>query len=89
MGRYFVLAILMIAIGFAGYQIYGLFGEYRRLSSEAKTFEEEAGVLEGENKELEARAEYLANPENLINEIKSRFNYRLPGEKTILVAPEE
>jgi len=89
MGRYFIIAALTAAIGFAGYQIYGLFGEYRELSKEEKTFREESETLSQENDELGARIEYLADPENLINEIKSRFNYRLPGERTILVAPGE
>jgi hypothetical protein len=89
MGRYFVLAALTAAIGFAGYQIYGLFWEYRELSGEATALGEESETLKRENGELGNRIEYLAKPENLINEIKSRFNYRLPEERTILVAPEE
>ena len=89
MGRYFVFAALVAAIGFTGYQMYGLLQDYRDLSDRSVAAKSESEALQKENEELKGRIEYLAKPENLINEIKSKFNYRLPGERTILVAPEE
>jgi cell division protein FtsB len=89
MGRYFVFAALVAAIGFTGYEIYGLVQDYRDFSDESAAAESESEALREENEELKGRIEYLAKPENLINEIKSKFNYRLPEERTILVAPEE
>lgn len=88
MGRYFILAALVAAIGFVGYQIYGVAGDYKGLSDEAAAVKSESDALDKENAELRERIEYLGKPENLIKEIKARFNYRLPEEKTIIVAPE-
>jgi len=33
--------------------------------------------------------EYFSNPKNLAKELKSKFNYKNPGEKLIIVVPEE
>lgn len=89
MGRYLALAAIVAAIGFVGYQIYGVAGDYRNIKSEQAAAREESESLISENAELKERIEYLGKPENLIKEIKSKFNYRLPEEKTIIVAPEQ
>jgi cell division protein FtsB len=88
MGRYFILAALVAAIGFVGCQIYGVAADYRGLESERQAAKDESESLTRENAELNERIDYLGKPENLIKEIKSRFNYRLPEEKTIIIAPE-
>jgi cell division protein FtsB len=87
MGRYFILAAIVAAIGFVGYQIYGVAGDYKGLLDEQSVVKSESDALSKENAELRERIEYLGKPENLIKEIKARFNYRLPEEKTIIVAP--
>ena len=40
-----------------------------------------------ENFELQADLEYYARPENLEKELRSRFNYKKPGEKLIIIVP--
>jgi cell division protein FtsB len=81
--------MLIAAIGFVGFQIYGIVRDYRNLSAEVSATRSEAENLSAENKELREKIEYLGKPENLIKEIKSRFNYRLPEERTIIIAPEK
>ncbi|MFA5052444.1 MAG: septum formation initiator family protein [Parcubacteria group bacterium] len=88
MGKYVLFAIFITAIGFVGYQTYGMLRDYRDLSGEVSEAKDGANRLTNENEELKERIEYLGKPENLIKEIKSRFNYRLPDERTIIVAPE-
>jgi hypothetical protein len=79
---------MIAAMMFVGYQIYGVIGEYRQLSGEMTSIKTSADDLSVENEGLRERVQYLSEPENLINEIKSKFNYRFPDERTIIVAPE-
>jgi len=87
MGRYVILAIFIIAIGFVGYQIYGIAIDYRDLVAKISVAQTEAERITGENAKLKERIYYLSEPENLIQEIKRKFNFRLPEERTIIVAP--
>ncbi|MBI4085357.1 MAG: hypothetical protein HY432_02535 [Candidatus Liptonbacteria bacterium] len=37
---------------------------------------------------VEANFSYYTNPNNLEKELRARFNYKLPGEKMIIIVPE-
>lgn len=88
MGRYIIFIILFFIIGFVIYQIYGLTFDYQGLLRKAETMRKESETLLKENIEMQNRIKYLGEAENLIQEIKSRFNFRLPNERMIIVAPE-
>lgn len=66
---------------------YGLMGEKRGLKNEVTELRGEFEALEKENRELVARIKYFENPENLLKEIKSQFNYREQGEGLIIIVP--
>ncbi len=87
MGRYLILAVFIIAIGFVGYQIYGIAIDYTDLVAKISVARTEAERIAGENANLAERIQYLGKPENLIQEIKRKFNFRLPEERMIIVAP--
>jgi hypothetical protein len=89
MGRYFIVAVMVAAIGFVGYQIFGIMGEYGGLSEKMDRVKHSADKIKEDNSDLKERIEYLSQPENLIKEIKSKFNYRFPDEQTIIVAPKD
>ncbi len=61
--------------------------ERRSLSREVNELKSEFQALQEENQELTARIEYFKNPENLLKEIKSQFNYREQGEGLIIIVP--
>jgi len=44
--------------------------------------------IETENRQLKDRIVYFSHLENLIKEVKSKFNYLKPGEK-LIVLPEQ
>ncbi len=88
MRNYLIFAALMLAISFAGYQLYRVAQNYKNLLIESYAIKNEAEILKKENINLQARVDSLADPENLIQEIKRQFNFRRPGERTIIVAPE-
>ena len=84
--RYVILAVFIIAIGFVGSQIYGIAIDYTALVAKISVARTEAERIASENAKLTERIHYLSNPENLIQEIKRKFNFRLPEERTIIVA---
>lgn len=88
MWRYIILIVMIVAIGFVGRQIYGIFGEYRQLAGKTESARKTVSNLDSENAKLEDTVKYLSQPENLIKEIKSKFNYKFPDERTIIMAPE-
>ncbi len=85
--RYVILVIFIIAIGFVGSQIHGIAIDYTDLVAKISVARTEAERIMGENEKLTERIQYLSKPENLIQEIKRKFNFRLPDERTIIVAP--
>lgn len=76
-GGLFVVALI--------FQIWNLGGENRRLGAELETLASEAKTLSAENSELQGDIEYYAEPENLGKELKSRFDYKRPGEELIKI----
>ena len=81
-----IAGVIALVLG-AG--IYGLINEKNNLEKKAAGFRAEFEGLEKENKELSARIKYFENPENLLKEIKSQFNYREQGEGLIIIVPRD
>lgn len=80
----FFLFILIVV----GYQFYGTFKNYRDLSGQLAEVQTAAAVLEEEHQKMQREVRYFSRVENLIKELRSRFNYRFPGETLIIVAPK-
>ena len=81
------IAVIFALIGAVGFGLYRLSSEKKGLEKTVAELKTKENDLTKENKNLEARLEYLKIPENLIKEAKARFNYRAPGEKLIILFP--
>ena len=81
-----VLAALFIIVVI---QVYNLAKEKTGLKEKLSAVMTEAENLETENVALLGDIEYFGNPKNLAKELKAKFNYKNPGEKLIIVVPEE
>ena len=80
--------IAIALIGAVGFGLFRLSYEKKDLEKEVAELEKKESGLAEETKNLQARLEHLKISENLIKEVKARFNYRAPGEKLIiLVSP--
>jgi len=67
--------------------LWNLYREKTGLEKEAKTLKAELeGITRGVTA-LEKKVEYFKNPENLLKEAKSQFNYRASDEKLIIIVP--
>ena len=79
--------VLIIVIALLGWGVYNLVQEKNLLGKEAAELSEVLKSLEEENRTLTSRIEYFQNPENLLKELKSQFNYREEGEGLIIIVP--
>ena len=78
---------MLVFLAFMGYQVYRLNDQRIKLEEELSKITPRVEALAQENESLKKDIEYFANPENLLKELKSKFNYKLPDEKMIIVVP--
>jgi len=82
-----MVIILVALMALVGVQVYRLNNQRIKLENEFSKISPRIESLERENTSLKQDLEYFANPENLLKELKSKFNYKLPDEKMIIVVP--
>ena len=80
----FVMIIILLGTG-----IYKLWLQNKELEGQVDEFNAILYEIQNENRQLEDRISYFQNPENLLKEIKSQFNYREQGEEMIIIVPSE
>ncbi|MDI6821206.1 MAG: septum formation initiator family protein [Patescibacteria group bacterium] len=81
----FLIILVIFAVLSLG--VYNLVVERKVLEVEISKLNETVLSLKDENKSLKENIEYFKNPENLIKELKSQFNYKEVGEKLIIIVP--
>lgn len=80
--------ILTIILVFVGMKVYSFWGEERQLSRTLADIETRLTAAKSDESNLQSDVTYLANPLNLEKELRSRFNYKKPGETMIVIVPE-
>lgn len=84
---------IVVIVGFllALYGVGNLIVTYNARRSDAQSaFEaakEKAQSAKSENEALQDELEYLSKEANLAKEIRSRFNYKKPDEKMLIIVP--
>jgi len=81
------IIIVALLCGFLGWGIWTITGDRGMLEAESTELRGKVNALVQENESLQESIEYYENPENLIKELKSQFNYREEGEHLIIVVP--
>ena len=76
-----------VAIILLGWGIYNLVIEKQDLEKQVQELNVSLKTLADENQSLVSIIDYFRNPENLLKELKSQFNYKETGEKLIIVVP--
>lgn len=66
-----------------------LYFSNRSMSASAASLRERLAALADDSRNLKSDLEYLKIPENLEKELRSRFNYKKPGEKLIIIVPSK
>ncbi len=78
-----ITAVIAMVLTYA----YFSFQERQELKENLSGLNFEAEALTKENENLQSEIEYFSEPENLEKELKTKFNYRKPGEKMMIVVP--
>ena len=82
-----IVIILIIASVAAWTQIYFILKERGELKIKFEAISAKANSLIEENRKVKSEIEYFSVPENLEKELKSKYNYKQPDEKMIIVVP--
>ena len=85
--RIFIAIILSIILSAILAQSYFFIKERNRLKTDSDNLSSRLQALSKENADLQSDIEYFSRPENLEKELKSRFNYKKPGEKMMIIVP--
>jgi len=85
--RVFIVIILSIILSAILAQSYFFVKERNRLKTDSDNLNSRLQALLKENADLQSDIEYFSHPENLEKELKSRFNYKKPGEKMMIIVP--
>lgn len=87
MGRYITIGILVVVIVAISVQLVGLFGKGYGMGKQLRASKEKMEALSKENEELQAQLDYFSHEENLEKELRSKFNYKKPDEKVMIITP--
>lgn len=69
------------------YEFYSLLKERNQLKANIADLSNKIDFLNKDNSNLRSEIDYYSHPENLKKELLSKFNYKKPGEKMIIVVP--
>ncbi len=82
-----IFIILTIVLLATWTQIYFIFKELSQSKEKFGILKTKADNLIAENAKIKSEIEYFSLPENLEKELRSKFNYKKPEEKMIIVVP--
>lgn len=82
-----ITIVIVIVIVMVFIYVYFSFQEQRQMKDNLSDLNAQIKTLVEENDELKSEIEYFSNPENLEKELKTKFNYRKPDEKMMIIVP--
>jgi hypothetical protein len=82
-----IAVILCVVFALVATQAWSFYGRERVLVRQLGEMRAQYESAEKNYESLQADYKYYQNPANLTKELRSRFNYRLPEEKMIIVVP--
>lgn len=81
--------ILLIFLMFLVSQVWYFYRETDAAEGKLQKLQADLGRAQNDQAELKTEYEFYLNPANLEKELRARFNYRSPGEKLIIVVPQQ
>lgn len=85
--RKIIIAILIIVFIILAVQIYFIFNERNKLRGKFENLSAKGNSLITENNKIKSDIEYFSNENNLMKELRSKFNFKNIGEKMMIVVP--
>lgn len=87
--RFFLCLFFLALLVVSGLQVYDLFSQQDNYEREIEKLQTQANILDSQNGRLIEDIGYFSHIENLAKEFKSKFNYRAPDEKLIILVPSQ
>ena len=82
-----IVGVLALVSVLALWRVAGLVTELREVRAARADLEGKRATLEQRHRALEQEAQFVSDPDQLEQELRSRFNYKKPGENVIVVIP--
>ena len=84
-----IFTILFVLIGaVVSYQLYQLYSQRVVLQKRFNVLDQQTANLSKENQQVKDNLQYYQDPENLAKELKSKFDYKRPGEELYVIVPK-
>lgn len=84
-----LIALLVVVVVLTGWSALGFAGQLVEVREKRAELEVKRAELEARHKDLEAQARFVSDPDYLEQELRTRFNFKLPNEKMIIVVPPQ
>lgn len=81
------LGVLAVLSALVLWRVAGLVGEFREVRAKRAELEAKRAELEERHRALEEEAQFVADPDHLEQELRSRYNYKTPNQKVIVIVP--
>ena len=89
MRKALITIVALVVLAWLGLQVYLLQKERISLAAEYRATKQECDELIADNQYITEKLNYLSEARNLEKELRSKFNYIYPGERLIIIVPEE
>lgn len=85
--KFLVTLVLVALLVVVGIEVAVFFGREQRAHNEYREAEAQLNQAKIDQGKLQEELRYFAEKANIEKELRARFNYRLPGEKMIILVP--
>ena len=89
MNKLLIYFAFFVVFAIMGYQIYTTEKTRQALSNDLSNTNLEYQALVKDNAKLNDKIQYFSDSRNLEKEARAKLNYKVPGEKLIIVAPKQ
>ncbi len=87
--RLAIIGVLALLLIFVLTQLFFINKEGNKLEAQIFNESKKLSQLKQDNQEIQEDINYYSFPENVIKALKEKFNYKSPGEKMMIVVPND
>lgn len=84
-----VVVLLSVIVLIIGAEVFITLKESRKLGADQEKLQAKAEALINDNNQIEKEIRYYSFSESIEKFLREKFNYKKPGEKMIIVVPDQ
>jgi len=81
------LTIIIIFICFILYEAYIYYTKLKSKKAEYENLNKKLNAVKKNYEELQSKLNFYAHTANLLKEVRTKFNFKLPGENLLIIVP--